>query len=324
MSHDRELETLKRKLSEAQRELAQAKGRFDKNKFRDLVNEIKLDLGWALLQRGEYEKGLAVYLSVLGKQYQERKYNGVGTALTEMGHYDEARNILTKGLVKFPRSSALWTDMGILYDHLGDYSQALRCFETAVRFTSEKNPGPLYNQALIMVKMGAYRDAASIIECLIEKYPEDPKYLAERGYCSLEMGYPQEALEYLQKAIGLFERFPSVDAGVSIYTGFCCAYMGLGMKKEAMEIALEGLTKFQDEDPILYHNAGATFYEMGWTEEARKVLQKGIEKFPDDEELKKFLNDVDEDLDDPDSHMKPRLLGLLLLALFHRRLKNKW
>jgi tetratricopeptide (TPR) repeat protein len=214
--------------------------------------------------------------------------------------------------------------MGILYDHLGDYSQALRCFETAVRFNSEKNPGPLYNQALIMVKMGSYRDAPSIIECLIERYPEDPKFLSERGYCSLEMGYPEEALRYLQKAMGLFKKSPTVDTGVAIYSGLCCAYMGLGMKKEAMEIALEGLTKFPDEDPILYHNAGTTFYEMGWAEEARKVLQKGVEKFPDDQELKKFLNDVEEDSDDPDGDMEPRLLSLLLFALLHKRLRKKW
>jgi tetratricopeptide (TPR) repeat protein len=324
MSHDRELETLKRKLSEAQRELAQAKGRFDKNKFRDLVNEIKLDLGWALLQRGEYEKGLAVYLSVLGKQYQERKYNGVGTALTELGMYDEAKRILGYGLRKFPKSCALWTDMGVLYDKLMDYSESLKCFEVALRVTRGENSGPLYNKALILTKLGSFEDAISIIDDLIEMYPEDARYLAERGYCSLEMGYATEALQDLRRAMALFEKFPTVDTGVSIYSGLCCAYRELGLKEESMRAALDGLAKFQDSDPVLYHNLATCFYEIGWVEDSRRVLQKGIEIFPDDQELKTFLKDVENDLDDPDGDVKT-LLGLILLTtMIHKKLRKKW
>ena len=62
---------------------------------------------------------------------------------------------------------------------------------------------------------------------------------------------------------------------------------------------------------------------MGWKHEGLEVLKKGIEKFPDDEELKKFLKDIEED-DDPQGNGKP-LLGLLLLtALIHKKLRKKW
>jgi len=99
--------------------------------------------------------------------------------------------------------------------------------------------------------------------------------------------------------------------------------MGLGMKKEAMEIALEGLTKFPNEDSVLYHNAGTTFLETGCVEEARNVVQKGVEKFPDDEELKTFLKDVENDLDDPPGG---EILGSLLIVAAvsaHKKLKKK-
>jgi tetratricopeptide (TPR) repeat protein len=247
----------------------------------------------------------------------------VGTALTELGRYDEAKRVLEYGLRKFPKSCALWTGLGILCDILGLYFDALKCFDTALRFNYGENSGPLYNKALILIRLGSYGDAASIIECLIEEYPEEPRYLAEKGFCCLEMGYPQEALHVFQRAMELYERFPTVDAGVSIYSGLCCAYMDLGMKKEAMEVALEGLKTFPDEDPTLYHNVGATFYEMGWKQEATEILKKGVEKFPDDAELKAFLKDVEDDLNDPDGDIKPRFLGLLLLALLHKRLKKK-
>ena len=98
----------------------------------------------------------------------------------------------------------------------------------------------------------------------------------------------------------------------------------MGQKKEAAEIALEGLRRFPDEDPILYQNVCATFWEMGWKQESREVLKKGIEKFPENEELKKVLEDIDDDTDDPDDGVKPPLLGLMLLtALIYKRMKER-
>lgn len=308
----KEIKKLKADLSEAEQELRQANGRYEKEKLKDLINDIKLDLGWALLECGEYEKGLTVYQSVFGKQYQERKYNGIGIALTEMGRYVEAKRILEIGLRKFPKSYALWTGLGILSDYIGDYSGALKSFDTALRFNYGENSGSLYNKALILIKLGSYRDAMSIIDDLIERHPAESRYLAEKGFCLLEIGYPQEALQCFQKAIKLYEKFPTVDAGVAIYTGLCCAYRELGMKKESMEISVEGLNKFPDEDPTLYHNVGATFYEMGWRQESVEILRRGVHKFPNDAELQTFLKDVEDEMDDPQGG---ELLGLFLILV---------
>jgi hypothetical protein len=91
-----------------------------------------------------------------------------------------------------------------------------------------------------------------------------------------------------------------------------------------MEIAMEGLKKFPDEDPVLYQNVAATFWEMGWHQETLEVLKKGIEKFPEDEELKKFLKDAEDDTDDPDGGVKPPVLGLILLmAILQKRFRKK-
>ena len=95
------------------------------------------------------------------------------------------------------------------------------------------------------------------------------------------------------------------------------------MKREAVEIAMEGLKKFPDEDPVLYQNAGATFYEMGWHKEAVEILKKGVKKFPKDEELKKFLNEIEYNMDDPDDGKEPPLLGLLLLMTLLRRMRKR-
>jgi len=324
ISAEEEKRELAPKLFMANKDLAKTKSARKRRHLQEYIDGLKMDLGWALLDCKEYEKGLAVYESVFGKQYQERKYNGVARALTEMGRYDRAKRTLEIGLRKFPESYALWTGLGILNDYLGDYSGAFKSFNTALRFNYGENSGCLYNKALILIEMGSYGDAVSIIDDLIERFPEEPKYLAEKGRCSLDMGYPHEALQSFQKAMELYEKFPNVDTGVSIFAGFCCAYMELGMKKEAMEIALEGLRRFPDEDPILYQNVGATFWGMGWRQETIEVLKKGIEKFPDDEELKKFLKDAEDDTDEPGGGMKPPVLGLMLLmAILQKRFRKR-
>jgi tetratricopeptide (TPR) repeat protein len=231
---------------------------------------------------------------------------------------------LDRGLREFPESCALWTDLGILHGILGDHFEALNCFEAAIKFNHDKSSGPLYNKALALMELESYMDAVSIIDRLIEEYPEEPKYLAERGNCALGAGYPHEALQYFGKAMALFSESPDAYTGVSICAGFCSAYMGLGMKKEGMEIALKGLKKFPDEDPVLYQNAGATFYEIGWRKEAIEILKKGVEKFPDDEELKECLKNIEDDTDDPDGNLKPPLLGLfLLMALLYKKGRKK-
>jgi tetratricopeptide (TPR) repeat protein len=323
VSNHEMLKALKGKYLCARKQLQQARSKWQRRRLKEHFDDLKIDLAWTLLDCGKHEEGLALYISVCGKQYRERKYNGIGRALTEMKHYDEARRILEKGLKEFPESCALWTGLGILHDLLGDHFESLKCFEAAIKLDPTNSLGPLYNKALALMGLGSHTDAVSIIDYLIEEYPEEPKYLAERGNCALGTGYPHEALQYYEKAMGLLSESPDTHTGVCIHSGLCTAYGELGMKREAIEIALEGLKRFPDEDPALYHNAGAAFFEMGWRNECLEILKKGVEKFPEDEEMKKFLKDIEDDMDDPDKGDKPPLLGvLLLMGLIRKKLKN--
>jgi len=224
-------------------------------------------------------------------------------------------------LKKFPESCALWTCLGNLNGDLGDHFESLVCFEAAIRFDSEKGPGPIYNKALALRGLGSHADALSIMDHLIEEYPEDPFCLAERGSLAREAGYPREALQYYQRAMAVYTECSDVHAGVCIYAGLCSVYIDLGMKREAIVTALEGLKRYPDEDSVLYDRAGAAFLGMGWRKEALEILKKGVEKFPEDEDLKKLLKIAEDDIDDPDKGDNPPILGLLLLVALIRK---KW
>lgn len=319
-----EILALEKEYLNTTKELRRAKGYLQRRNLQEHIDELKFELGWAYLDLGEYNKELVLYQTLSWRTHGEMKCHGIARALTEMGHYGEARRLLEKGLREFPESCALWTGLGILHDILGDHFNALNCFGEAIKFNHDRSSGPFYNKALALMELESYMDAAFIIDRLIEEYPEEPKYLAERGNCALGAGYPHEALQYFGKAMTLFSKSPDTHTGISIYAGLCSAYMELGMKKEGMEIALEGLKKFPDGDPVLYQNAGATFYEMCWRKEAIEILKEGVKKFPDDEELKECLKNIEDDTDDPGDNLKPPILGLfLLMALLYKKGRKK-
>ncbi len=319
-----EVKCLEDELRRLEKRLRSQKDASKRKSLRNRIYEVKADLGWVLMDRREYERALKLYRSLPWGSCGEVKFNGISRALTEMGFYDEARELLEEGLRIYPDSYPLWVAMAALYETMGSHFEALEFLEEALGFFPEDDSVALYNKALVLMRIGCYEDAREIMDGLMERSPEDPKLLTQRGYLSLEMGYPHEALHYYQKAMEIWQDDPTLDEGISIYSGLCSVYMDLGMKREALEIALEGLKKFPDEDPVIYHNVGAVFFEMGWRSEAIEVLKKGIEKFPEDEEMRMLLKEIEDDLDDSDSGGKTSLLGaLLLMLLLFRRMSRR-
>lgn len=114
ITNDREaLKSIERKLGLVQRDLERAKNRMSRRHLRESINDLKIELGWSFLDRGEYEEGLVLYHTIPWTTHGEAKCNGIARALTEMGYYDEARRLLEVGLRKLPKSYALWVAMGL-------------------------------------------------------------------------------------------------------------------------------------------------------------------------------------------------------------------
>lgn len=319
-----EVKMLEDELHHLEKKLSLKKNASRRKALWNRINEIKAELGWVLMDHRDYEQALKLYQSLPWESFGEVKCNGIARALTEMGFYDEARGLLEVGLRRYPDSYPLWIDMAALYETMGAYFDALECLEKALCCFPEDDFVALYNKSMVLMRIGCYGDAREIIDELMERSPEDPRLINQRGFLALEMGYPHEALEYYQKAMKIWQEDPTLDEGISIYSGLCSVYMDLGMKKEAMEIALEALRRFPNEDPVVYHNLGAVFFEMGWRMEAIEVLKNGIDKFPEDKEMKMLLREIEDDLDDSDSDGKTPLLGaLLLMLLLFRRIRKR-
>jgi len=281
------------------------------------IDEIKDRIGWVLLDREEYEKGLAWYKSFSSSTQGEAKCNGMSRALIEMGCYDEARKVLEKGLKRFPESYVLWVSRGVLDQRLGYHLESFRCFQFALRFAPKGSSEALFNVSTALHELGHHEDATKVLEKLVEQYPYEPRFLVSLGGCRCDMGYPKEALKYYLRAKK--EGYSSPG----LYDGFYQAYRAMGLKKEALEMAEEGFREFPGI-PDFYGDLAEAYFEMGWRKESREVLNEGLSRFPDDECLKDLDNTLDDPEIDPGTGNKPPLIGLIaLLALIHKRASKK-
>ena len=314
----KELQKLNRRYLKIQKELKQTRNDNAHLELSQRLDDLKEEMGWKLLDLGEYEKGLALYKSLSWETRGEAKYNGMVRALVEMEYYDEARKLLEKGLKELPKSYVLWVARGVLDQRLGYNLESLRCFQFALKYAPEGQSEALFDVASALCELGDREQALKVFRGLVAKYPEEPRFLVALAACPLKTGYSGDAVKYYQMA---------KKAGyctVGVYQGLTCAYNDMGLKKEAMEEAQEGLTKFPDEEPGLYENMGELYFEMGWVNESRDVLNEGLKKFPRDEGIKEMLAKVDDEPDDPDGGNKPNLPGLLLLmAMLQKKLEKR-
>lgn len=312
----RKIKKLKKKISKTQKQAKIVKGKIADRGLADHLTNLKNSLAWLYLDLGEYDAGLALYRELPWQTHGEAKYNGMARALIEMEYYDEAGRLLRKGLKRFPESTPLLVGMGLLHRRLGYEFDAFKYFERALEFAPDDRHA-LYDKALALNGLGHYDDALPILKDIVETYPDDTGYLIELGYTYLSMGLPEDSIPFFQKAKDMEYLSPG------IYGGLYCAYIDIGMKHEALEIAAEGIKKLPDKHPGLYENLAEGYKEFGWINEARDMLHEGLKKFPDDEGLKRLLKEIEDETDNPDKDKNPPIIGLILLLTLLKKIGER-
>ena len=301
----RPLIELREKLEKAEDALKHAKKKKEKQDLTLLLNDLRERIGSILLADGDYGNSFAIYQSLSWKTHGEQKYHGICATLIEMERYNVAGKLLHRGLKRFPESPRLLNAMGVLHRRLGFSNAALQYIEKAL-LQDPENCATLFNKANVLYSLSLYEEAISIYRKCSEKNPDEPYHFAMIGRCYLGMGYPEKAVKYFKSALDL-DHLPEA------YAGLYWAYKGMGLSNEAREIAEKGLRRFPHEDPCLYLNLANSYYNRGWLDEAKEVLQRGLIKFPGDEDMEKYLKEIEDDSDDPKKGSNlPILLAIIL------------
>lgn len=269
---------------------------------------MKSDLAIRHIDNGEYYEAYEIYDCISWDARDELGYWGMSRVLIGLNHFEEAIQLLKKGLEKHPQYASLWHNLGNAHHLNKDYRQALKYFEKADLLRPD-DPEILLTIGNALYGVGCYDEAHSIFQKLELEHGKTPHITAMLGYCTLATGYPDIAAEYFRELINTDFETPD------IYNGLYWSYSDIGLEADAMDLILEGIQKYPTEDSQLYVDIGYEYFNRGWTEESIDILKKGLGIFPDDEEIKDLIEQIDDQLNDPNNGENPPTIAPILLLL---------
>jgi tetratricopeptide (TPR) repeat protein len=123
---------------------------------------------------------------------------------------------------------------------------------------------------------GNYDKAIECYEKALKLAPDTPGIYYELAFSYLYKGDPEEALKYSQKGIDLAAARNEESDLPGLYDLKGSALDDLGRHKEAVEVYLDAINRFDMNSTRLYYNLGLTYYRMGERDKARDSLAQSL------------------------------------------------
>jgi len=146
--------------------------------------------------------------------------------------------------------------------------------QRAVKVTLQKIPPKIGDdknlaEGIDLYQQGRYPEAIDAFKALAEKFPKNPAVFAYLGVASLRNKDADQAIDYLNKAVGLNPNFAQ-------------AYLALGesyLMKNDQDKAVESIqmaVKIQPEDARARYDLGLLFYKIDKMDDAVTAFEKAV------------------------------------------------
>ena len=136
----------------------------------------------------QYEKAILNYQEVIKSDPTcTDAYMNIGICYDHLGDYSSAIDFFDMALELYPLYTKAWLNKAITYQHKGDIGDALQCFDKAIDLNKNYSLA-YYNKGVLYMDIGDYRLA---LECFTKTLEIDPqnenaKYNAEKCIGDLE------------------------------------------------------------------------------------------------------------------------------------------
>lgn len=169
--------------------------------------------GERLYNQEEYEKALAVFEEFVEKQPKlfEARIN-IGNCYVELKKYDKAIEEFKFVLEKMKEekddlkgnkmASSIYSSLGGLYMDQNDFEKAKEYFEKSIDI-DPSNHALSYNVAEILFNLNKIDEAIHYYKLAAKIKPDWPKSYLKLGYCYLNKGEMETAIDYLNKFVEL-------------------------------------------------------------------------------------------------------------------------
>ena len=129
-----------------------------------------------------------------------------GTALEQLGQYDDALNALNSAIALDSTRVGLFLTKGFIYHRLKQWDKGAEAYERAL-VIEPTAPMVLNNYAYMLSEQNhRLEDALSMIDLALKGEPENASFLDTKGWILHNLNRDKEALIYLKSAIKLDDK----------------------------------------------------------------------------------------------------------------------
>jgi protein O-mannosyl-transferase len=240
-----------------------------------LLSSIIIVMGIICFLRNDIWKNeKSLWSDVIKKApYNSRAWYSLGLIYEEMGSYEEAIKYYSRAVILSPHYDEAWYNEGLSLFNIRKNEDAIKCFDEAIKI----NPGyheAWYNKGLSFVNLNKNEDAIKCFDEAIKIKPDKIGAWNNKGNLLSSINRNEEAVICYNRVLEIKPDYQ--DA----WNNKGSALTSLGMYDEALNClnkALEINPDYQDA----WNNKGIVLGYLGRSEDEIKCYDKAIELKPD-------------------------------------------
>lgn len=157
------------------------------------------------VQQGDFDGAIDILKNVIQENQQDANaYYLLGISYLKKKMLPEAIEALTRTTELVPSFAPAYHQIGAAYGEKGEEDKTIEFYDKALEL-NPMSPDSLYNKGLILFEQNRVPEALTLFERAIKVNPDDPEFLEMAGRCSIHQGDFARAIDYLEKAKGLYK-----------------------------------------------------------------------------------------------------------------------
>ena len=204
--------------------------------------------------------------------YYEGVHSNLGILYNQLGEHQKAMNCYEKAIKIQPNNSAAYNNLGNTLKELGEYQKAISSYEKAIQINTNYVDA-YYNLGIILSELGEYQKAMSSYEKVIQINPNYANAYYNLGNTLKELGEYQKAMSSYEKVIQINPNH--IDA----HNNLGIIFNELGENQKAMS-CYEKAIQINHNYIDAHNNLGIIFKELGEYQKAMSSYEKVIQINP--------------------------------------------
>ena len=244
------------------------------NKKKNLTRDENFALALQNHKKNNLQIAKKLYNEILkSSPYYEGAQSNLGILYNQLGEHQKAKNCLEKVIQINPNNLAAYYNLGIILHELGENQKAISYYEKAIQI-NPNNSAVYYNLGNTLKELGENQKAISCYENAIQINPNHIDAHNNLGIILKELGENQKAISCYEKVIQINPNFANAYYNLGII------FKELGENQKAIS-CYEKVIQINPNNIDAYNNLGNILNQLGENQKAIICYEKAIKIEPE-------------------------------------------